>query len=55
MENSEKSLAKAQQSQLYCRQQDSKFLFRIRCSSLNLKISRLKWHRFETSRSQFTE
>ena len=48
MENSEKSLAKAQQSQLYCRQQDGKFLFR--CSSLNLKIYRLKWHRFETSR-----
>ena len=27
----------------------------FRCSSLNLKISRLKWHRFETSRSQITE
>ena len=47
MENSEKSLAKGQQSQLYCWQQDGKFLFRIRC--------RLKGHRFETSRSQITE
>ena len=55
MENSEKLLDKSQQSQLYCRQQEGKFLFRIRCSSLNLKISRLKWHRFETSRSQITE
>ena len=25
------------------------------CGSLNLNISRLKWHRFETSRSQITE
>ena len=55
MENSEKSLAKGQQSQLYCWQQDGKFLFRIRCSSPNLKICRLKGHRFETSRSQITE
>ena len=55
MENSEKSLAKGQQSQLYCWQQDGKFLFRIRCSSLNLKISGLKGHRFGTSRSQITE